>query len=299
MPGTLNIAAARWPDTLRPRGYGNFSAAMERFAALRHEHLQGRRQSSPWFVVVSNAAPGADLLARMELPSWPEDVVVWWPWSPRSEADTALPAAAGAALPPPWADISAALRWCKAVAGEIAFTALPAETLVWKLAALAAYAATGGREHRFGASDLSAIFEQLVVRLQDFPEPPARYRPQENEPSLVTDDRVRVLVGLSGAGKTAWASQAALHAGGLGGGLLAARSGLELLRALDRRLTAEGVAVTVVLDNVHPPGGGRPARSCRSRLGCPLRDGWSAVAWSSPSRGTAGPASGDARRLAT
>jgi hypothetical protein len=265
--------------------WNDLSAAIERFVTLRDEHLQGRRHGSPWFVVASNTAPGADLLARIELPSWPKDIAVRWPESARSEADTALPAEAGTALPPPWADILAALRWCKTAAGEIAFTALPAETLVWKLAALAAYAATGGRDHRFEAAVLPALFEQLVVQLQDFPEPPARYRPQENEPNLETDDRVRILVGFSGAGKTAWASQAALHspspvayfdvgdlpgsavanslarelaarflggrAGGLGGGLLAAQSGLELLRALDLRLAAEGVAVTVVLDNAH------------------------------------------------
>lgn len=59
--------------------------------------------------------------------------------------------------------------------------------------------------------ELTELFEQLIVQLQDFPAPPALYRPQNEEPSLTSGERIRILCGLSGAGKTAWAAQAALH----------------------------------------------------------------------------------------
>lgn len=251
--------------------------AVDRFTRVRQEHSQGRRSGSPRLVVASNAAPGAPLLKRMASESWPDDVVVCWPGHPDPTLDSTLP--------PPWRNIPTALRWCTTVAAELPFASLPAETLVLKLAACAQYAAAGGHQHRFEAAELPKLLEFLVVQLQDFPAPPSRYRGHTNEPGLDASDRVRLMVGLSGAGKTAWASQAALHssspvayfdvgdlpgsavasslarelaarflrtaAGGGGGARLPADSGLNLLRALDRWLSAEGLRVTVVLDNVH------------------------------------------------
>ena len=101
----------------------------------------------------------------------------------------------------------------------------------------------------------------------------------------MSEERVRLLTGFSGAGKTAWASQAALHCPapvtyydvgeipgasvanalarelvarfgggrrhGVGGAVLAASAGIDVLRASAEHLRREGLNVTVVLDNVH------------------------------------------------
>lgn len=147
------------------------------------------------------------------------------------------------------------------------------------------HAGTGQGERTFRSGDMAALLEQLLVQLQDFPDPPSNYRPQQGEPPLTMNARMRLVVGFSGAGKTAWASQAALHcpesvayidlrdmpaasvasnvarelaarfAGGriaaMGGALLADRTGLNVLRACAAKLNEEGISVQVILDNVH------------------------------------------------
>lgn len=139
--------------------------------------------------------------------------------------------------------------------------------------------------HTFVVDKLPSLFEQLVVQLQDFPAPPLRYRPQDEEPPLVSDQRVRLVVGFSGAGKTSWVSQTALHAsdrlayydvadisgpalasalarklaarmfgsrgGKLGEILLPGASGTEILLAIGRHLAEDGLTSTVVLDNAY------------------------------------------------
>ena len=134
-------------------------------------------------------------------------------------------------------------------------------------------------------SDLPSLFEQIVIQLQDFPAPPEQYRPQENEPQIDSNSWVRIVSGFSGAGKTAWASQAAtfsrhncayfdcsetpgealalslvreLAAKLAGAGsdavrkiLLPGATGVESLRQLDIYLKSEGLSPVVVLDNVH------------------------------------------------
>ena len=113
------------------------------------------------------------------------------------------------------------------------------------------------------------------------------YRAQADEPPLLTDVSLRLITGYSGAGKTAWVSQAALHVPGklayydlrevpgpslasglardlaarmygksggrLGEVLLPGASGLEILMGLARRLVTEGRKLGVVLDNAHGP----------------------------------------------
>ncbi|GAA4176128.1 hypothetical protein GCM10022251_77680 [Phytohabitans flavus] len=54
------------------------------------------------------------------------------------------------------------------------------------------------------------FLEQVVVQLQDFPQPPVDYRRQNIELDLQAPDKVRLVVGVSGASKTAWASYAAM-----------------------------------------------------------------------------------------
>lgn len=68
-------------------------------------------------------------------------------------------------------------------AAQIVRTRLPAVPACSRLAA------TGGDadgQHAFYTRDLPALFEQLIVQLQDFPATPTLYRPQREEPSFRT-----------------------------------------------------------------------------------------------------------------
>ncbi len=258
----------------RPLQQGDISGALKNFEALRAEHLKGRRTSASAFAIVSNAEPGPELLKLLDGEEWPADVAVITPLRPGNEL-----------LPPAWPNIEAAIGWCVNTALDVPFGSLAPETLVWKLAAIIQYAAAGARDHKFEASDIPALLEQLLAQLQDFPDPPPDYRPQIDEPPLLSDQRVRLISGFSGAGKTAWASQAALHCPapvayydvgdlpgasvanalarelvarfgggrrhGAGGAVLAASAGLDVLRVCAAYLQREGLKVTVVLDNAH------------------------------------------------
>ncbi len=252
---------------------------LERFAELRKAHASGARQGIASFWIVCNSAPGPSLVEATRGAQWPVDVTLRWPGREGREEP---------ALPPAWDGTSNAVVWCAEFAATLPFAALLPETLVWKLAGFAALAASGGApytDHLFTVADLPTLFEQLVFRLQDFPVIPPHYRPQANEPGLASDRRVRLICGFSGAGKTAWASQAALHVpyaaayfdaaevpgptvaaslvrelagrlvgmkkGRLGEILLPGASGIEMLRLLDDRLDRDVIDAVVVIDNAH------------------------------------------------
>ena len=261
-----------------PLIFSDIDGALKRFAAIRTEHAAGRRGGTCRFAIVSNSAPGPELAYRIKSAHWPADVGLLFPGS----------ASIDDALPPPPASIPDALDVCRALAETLPLAILAPETLVWKLAGRI-MAASGGvvpnADHSFATVDLPALFEQLVIQLQDFPAPPLRYRPQEGEPRLVSDERVRLVVGFSGAGKTSWVSQTALHTtdrlayydvadvagpalasavgrelaarifgtrgGKLGEILLPGASGIEILLAIGRHLAEANLTATVVLDNAH------------------------------------------------
>jgi len=258
--------------------FSDVETALARFDQIRDEHLVGRRGGTCRFVVVSNVPLGPGLAERAAKASWPDDVDLIYPGS----------ACLCPSLPEPWPTLDDAFDACRAAAEALPFAILAPETLVWKLAGRIMAASAGGEpnpSHTFDVVDLPALFEQLVVQLQDFPAPPLTYRPQDNEPPLVSEQRVRLVVGFSGAGKTSWVSQAALHAsdrlayydvgdisgpalasavarelaarmfgsrgGKLGDILLPGASGTEILVAIGRHLAEDGLAATVVLDNAH------------------------------------------------
>ena len=267
---------------MRGDGLGNADVrdALARFATYRALHRSGARAGRCAFVVATNAQPSPTLLTRSAGGDWPPDVRLDWPG--------AVPTAA-ALLPPPPPDLTALFAACCRLAAALPFAALAPETLIWKLAG-AVMAASAGvapwSDRSFDVDGLPALFEQLVVQLQDFPSPPAVYRAQEGEPDMASGAPVRLVVGLSGAGKTAWVAQAAAHlptdavymdvrdtpgpsltsalardaaarlfstGGELGRLLLPGASGKEVLLALDRRLSEEGRSALIVLDNVHAP----------------------------------------------
>ncbi|MEY9154912.1 SEC-C metal-binding domain-containing protein [Bradyrhizobium japonicum] len=261
----------------RPLQIADVEGALDRFEELRRAHVDESRKGRPLFVIVANVEPGRELRRRLGKADWPDDVSLI---TPQGTAHNPLP--------PAWSDIDAAIAWCIGAAQSIPFGTLAPETLVWKLAAKVQHAASRAREAVFEAAGMSALFEQLLIQLQDFPDPPEHYRPQMHEPALVSEAAVRLLVGFSGAGKTAWASQAALHspdaviyydvgdmpaasvasgiarelaarfAGGraqqLGGGTFAESGGIDILRVCAAQLKHDGLVVTVVCDNVHRMG---------------------------------------------
>ncbi len=251
-------------DVLRP---GDIRDAVERFETYRQEHAAGRRQGAARFRILSSAPPSPGLAELMEAEGWPDDVEVVWP------------GVEGNHEPPAWSSLDAAIAWCEATAAALPFGQLPPLTLVLKLAALAQLLGTGAFGHSVQRADLPALLEQLVLELQDFPAAPIPYRDQVGEPSLSGDERIRLIVGVSGAGKTSWAATHAAHeavhaiyfdvgdtpsaaiAAGLAReiaarlrdavGQLVAGNGLDALRHVDRRLAEAALQVTVVVDNVH------------------------------------------------
>lgn len=250
---------------------------LARFGQLRVEHQEERRPGSASFAIIANTALGPELQARVDSGEFPVDVTMLTPGTSIS---------APACVPPAWTDISEAVTWCADRARALPMATLEPETLVWKVAGRVLLAAAGQLPgHSFNTRDLHTLFEQLIVQLQQFPLPPEVYRPFEAEPALDSDARVRIVTGFSGAGKTAWAAQAAVHLGtecayydvgdmpgaaiaaslvrelaaqwaaptanGLREVLLPGPSGIESLRALDKFLAANGARALVVLDNAH------------------------------------------------
>jgi hypothetical protein len=185
--------------------FSDVEGALTRFDQIRDEHVAGRRAGTCQFVVVSNTPPGPELAQRAANANWPSDVALVFPGS-----DAPAPS-----LPQPWPTVDDAFDVCRAAAASLPFAILAPETLVWKIAGRVMAASAGvesNPSHTFVVDELPSLFEQLVVQLHDFPAPPLRYRPQDKEPPLVSDQRVRLVVGFSGAGKTSWVSQTALHA---------------------------------------------------------------------------------------
>ncbi|WP_224250145.1 SEC-C domain-containing protein [Hyalangium gracile] len=264
-----------------PLGNTDIEAALERFDTYRRLHQSGARPEEAVFVIATNAPLTPSLANRVADPSWPRDVRIDYPGSAAS-GDPVTP------ISP--ASLADAFNVCRELAARLPYALLSPETLVWKLAGAVMAAASGAApraDHAFRPDELTGLFEQIVVQLQDFPAPPSVYRAQADEPTLLADAPLRLIAGYSGAGKTAWVSQAALHTvgdlayydlrevpgpslasglardlaariygasgGRLGEVLLPGASGLEILKGLARRLVSEGRKLTVVLDNAHDP----------------------------------------------
>jgi hypothetical protein len=182
--------------------FSDIDSSLDRFADLRNEHEQGRRAGAAKFVLVTNNEPGLELLNRLAAPNWPGDVSFVSPHTSINAKDLTIPR--------PWPDLGSALAACEARAALIPFTTLAPNTLVLKLAGRAQYLATGDNGHTINQQEVTTFFEQLVVQLQEFPQPPSDYRPQPDEPDFQNTNRIRLIIGASGAGKTVWASHAAL-----------------------------------------------------------------------------------------
>lgn len=205
--GRIYIQVRTRSEPLQP---SDISGTLERFGAIRAAHTSGECEGNFVFCVVSNSAPGPQLLANLESPDWSQDTALMWPGG----ALSAVAASRVDCLPPPFEGVGESASSCADRAKLIPFGKLSAETLVWKMAALVQCASAGEAPyaaHEFNVEDLPALFEQVIIQLQEFPEPPSPYRPLADEPQLESDARVQLVVGLSGSGKTSWASQQAIH----------------------------------------------------------------------------------------
>jgi len=182
----------------------DITSALERFDTLRQEHAQGRRPGQATFVVVVNRALGPKLEDQVRTGQLTGDVEILWP--------SRVCTSALGLLPPAWSGIEEAVSCCVDQAATVPLAMLAPDSLVWKLAGRIQAAAAGEAphaDHTFLIQDLPSLFDQIMIQMQDFPAPPEQYRPQENEPQIDSSSRVRIISGFSGAGKTAWASQAA------------------------------------------------------------------------------------------
>jgi hypothetical protein len=138
----------------------------------------------------------------------------------------------------------------------------------------------------FSTAGLEELFELLFVRNQHLPRAPTQYRSFDFEPDLDKADRLRLVVGLSGGGKTAWLAERALHIAGplvyfdigdnsdgtvasslvrevagaltesgdsgeLKRALYAGATGLASLNAIDGVLQRAGASLTIAVDNAH------------------------------------------------
>jgi hypothetical protein len=258
---------------------GDVSGALDRFGLIRQEHAESRRPGEAQFAIVANQVLGETLQSEVDQKRSPSDLLYLYPGSTASRP---------AWFPPAWKNLEEAALWCVTQAEKLNFSLLSPSSLTWKMAGLVMLASAAGKgnsKHVFRTSELPDLFEQMIVQLQDFPTPPQSYRPQQHEPAFASPERVRIICGLSGAGKTTWASHAALHSpescayydvGDLPGAaiassivrelaskyskrdpdgirkiLLPGASGYEAIRAFDRFLELDGASLTVVIDNAH------------------------------------------------
>jgi hypothetical protein len=180
---------------------GELDGFFTRARDLAAAHANGTRPGSAEFWLVTNAKVSAGLASRLAA----ENIALWSPYT--VSRDEPL-------FPPPHVDVPASFAWCAKVASQVALTRLSPETLVWKLAAVVAYRSAGleGR-HTILTSELAALFELFAAQLHHLPESPATYRVQEDEPRLEDEERFLLVMSVSSAGKTAWASHSALHSG--------------------------------------------------------------------------------------
>ncbi len=181
--------------------FSDIATALVRFEEYRARHVPGDRVGQPEFVLALNRDPAPALNTRILAGEFPQDVRFL------------LPGQTIPGLPPIWVDNEEAFSWCVARAEMLPFIMVAPDVLVQNLAGAMMRMAAGLNEfarHEITAVDAAEMLKQFVQQVHEFPAPPLSYRPHDNEPSLVADAPIRLIVGFSGAGKTSWAAQAAL-----------------------------------------------------------------------------------------
>ncbi|MCG7551642.1 ATP-binding protein [Pseudoalteromonas sp. Of7M-16] len=178
----------------------DIDGALSRFQEIQDKYNCSLRVGSPKFLIIANNDASKNLSEFIDSGGFPENVNYFSPQKNLEELPDFCP--------PPWDSVEDAFEWCHSKASELPFSEICAQTLVWKLAAMV-QAASGGSfqpEHTFKAEHLSDLFEQKLMQVHKLPAPPTPYVCQENEPDVRMIDRIRIICGHSGAGKTAWLS---------------------------------------------------------------------------------------------
>lgn len=243
---------------------------------IRQEHENGNRQGKAHFYIIANNQFGITLMKEIEEKKYGDDTFFLNPSN--SDLDDFN-------FPNPTETIEELFEKCCQLAGNIQLGALSAETVVHKLASIIMQTATGGfnnADHVIKIEDFSTIVEQIIVQLQAFPTITEKYRPHKTELDFISQNRVRIIKGFSGVGKTTWASYYATFSPELcnyfdvtdipGDSffknlareiiakyaikntskiLLLSNSGLDMIRQLDKQVEEEQLLIQVVLDNVH------------------------------------------------
>ena len=177
--------------------------ALVRFKSIQNKLEAAGDERELVFAIVANRPAGPTLAA--DIPDWPENCHYVCPGQPLKGHPL---------VPEPTESIPSLLEMTEASAATLAFPGLIPSTLVLKLAAHVQHVATGEVDkalvHLIAEEELPALFETYALQMQQFPVLPDSYRPQRDEPDLYTGERVRLISGFSGAGKTAWASMQAL-----------------------------------------------------------------------------------------
>jgi hypothetical protein len=254
---------------------------LERFDLLRVEHTSGKRGSGYSFIIVADQNLGPTIKKNIKKKIIPSDITFQTPEGTFGNKGHKN-------LPPAWKNIEEGVSWCAEQANSLPLSTVVPETLVWKLSGLVQLAASGGynyEDHTFYAEDLSDLFEQIFNQMQEFPSPLDNYQSQIDEPDFYCDERVRLICGFSGAGKTSWAAQTAIYScdlnvyfdvGDMPSSSLCATlvrevsaklvtqnidelkrilypgaSGIDSLMLLDRHLKKENRHLVIVIDNSH------------------------------------------------
>ncbi len=256
----------------------DIAGTLARFDHLRKAHTDGDRDRKAEFWIVSNAPPSPRLQDQVGSLRQ-RGISVAYP----GQRDPLPPY-----LLPPSNSIAQLFASCQARAADIPWLCIRPDSLVWKLAALVQFSASGtdlDHPHVFEMADLPTLLEQVAVDMQNFPASPSPYYAQENEPSFFSEEPVRLMLGLSGSGKTSWVAEAVKQwvtesvyfdigdtsdaavataaareiAGhlckndgeGRSRALFLGKSGQEQLRLLDAMLRQQRREVVLVIDNVH------------------------------------------------
>ncbi|MCA8935550.1 MAG: hypothetical protein KDB68_05040 [Planctomycetes bacterium] len=176
---------------------------LDQFDKIRKEHAAGKRPGTPLMIIVSSSDLGPKLEKSIKDPSWPKDVQFATP----SHRCVKL----GFDIFPSW---DKAFADCSSKLKSVPLSKVDSDTLTWKLAAYAQAIATGSgskTSHEITNAELLELLDLLEELADLLPDPPDKYIPQSDEPTLVCPEGVRVIEGLSGAGKTSWASEASKH----------------------------------------------------------------------------------------
>lgn len=258
----------------KPIIYSDIKNSISLFSEIRKEHVNGKRKGKPHFYIICNNKFGPELIKKISENQFCNDITFISPGYSSNHFD----------LYPPPKTLEELFLGCCQLADTIHLGTLNADTLVYKLTSIMMQCATGSfsnTQHTIDILNFSKIVEQMIIQLQEFPNISEKYRPHHHELSFTSENRIRLIKGVAGVGKTTWASFHAtfspnicnyfdvtgIPAENLYSSLareiiakysitnvsnkLALNSGLEAICMLDKMSKKDNIPIQIVLDNVH------------------------------------------------